>query len=155
MKRPLVDRFWSKVDKKSDDECWIWTGAKTPKGYGLIGIGKDSDGITYAHRLSFSMHHGEITIGMMVCHECDNPSCVNPKHLFIGTAKENTGDMMNKGRHRAGIVLGENHGKSKLTADDVKAIRSLGISQLRIAKLYGVSQSCIASIMLRKTWSHV
>lgn len=103
--------FWQKVDKKSDDECWEWLASKNNKGYGQFRNNKN----TMAHRYSWELHNGEIPkiddypYTMSVCHSCDNPGCVNPNHLFLGTAKDNAIDRDLKGRHRCG--KGINHGK--------------------------------------------
>ena len=91
----LLRRFWAKVDKSGD--CWSWTGAKINWGYGQFRVGKDH---MLAHRCSYEHATGEtIPDGMMVCHRCDVPACVNPAHLFLGTAKDNMQDMLTKGRN--------------------------------------------------------
>jgi len=145
------DRFWSYVNKKSDDECWEWTGSKSKQGYGEINInGK----ITKAHRFSWVLHHGKINGGLLVCHKCDNKKCVNPNHLFLGTYLDNNHDRDNKGRaiHQSG----ETHGRSKLTQNDVDTIRTLRIekhlSQYELAKMFPVTRSTIKSILDGKTW---
>jgi excisionase family DNA binding protein len=98
-KRPntLEGRFWRYVEKS--DGCWQWTGAANPKGYGNIGRGKGL-GTAKAHRVSWELHFGPIPPGLYVCHACDNPPCVRPDHLFLGTAQDNNNDKIAKGRDR-------------------------------------------------------
>lgn len=89
----LEERFWAKVEKT--DGCWLWTAALSTTGYGRIGVGKK---MAYTHRLSWEMHNGPIPPGMHICHHCDNPKCVRPDHLFLGTRTDNMRDMWRKGR---------------------------------------------------------
>ena len=136
-----VDRFWNKVDKS--DGCWEWTGSKNPNGYGTFSLHCVP---YYAHRVSYAMANGgKIRRGMSVCHTCDNPGCVNPDHLWLGTGKENSRDMVKKGR----CV------KAKLTEEDVRWIRQLGGTNADLARCFGVGGNCISKIKSRKSWKHI
>jgi len=158
-RRTLEERFWSFVDKSAGpDGCWIWTGCRTPDGYGRLSIG--SHGKVYAHRLSWEVHHGPIPGGRLVCHNCpggDSPACVNPAHLFLGTIQDNNRDARHKGRSVA--PRGEKNGSAKLTALQVLEIRALaekGIAQTEIARLFPVvDYAHINNIVLRKRWKHI
>lgn len=92
---PIEARFWQFVDKSGD--CWVWTGARNKAGYGRFGQGGDTR-MVYAHRASYELHYGPVPTGMFVCHTCDNPSCVRPDHLFVGTRGDNMRDAHQKGR---------------------------------------------------------
>ena len=93
-----IDSFWAKVEKTGEDSCWKWKGFKNKQGYGRMGVGPSQ--CVNAHRVSWTIHNGPIPKGMFVCHQCDNPECTNPKHLFVGTRQDNTNDMMIKKRSR-------------------------------------------------------
>jgi len=150
--RPLAERFWAKVDKKGSDECWEWTAHRDKKGYGKINAGGQRDRTFYAHRVSYELANGPILKGKFVCHYCDNPGCVNPRHLFSGTQKENIEDAIRKSR----FPHGENTGSSKLTDQDVHEIRQMlsrDISQRVIAKKYEVNHSTISDIKTGKSWA--
>lgn len=118
--RPLMVRFWEKVDKNGPlilpTRCWVWTAKwKTSEGYGRLWVNRKA---AYPHRLSFEMHNGPIESGMKVCHRCDNPPCVNPEHLFAGTTLDNAKDCVAKGR------IGNRRG-GKITPHQKAAIRGL------------------------------
>lgn len=140
----IEERFWKYVDKRGPDECWEWQGART-EGYGTFAPLMHFN--VPAHRYSYELHRGPILNDLFVCHHCDNRPCVNPEHLFLGTQKDNMQDMVSKDRH-----------KHKLNAEQVIEIRrlsTLGMSQAEIGKQFGVHQSQISSIVLRKTHKHV
>ena len=151
-----IERFWSKVDVRGEDECWEWVGANA-MGYGQITIKNKHYGV---HRVSWFLHNGEIpehnsAHGMCVCHTCDNRKCVNPSHMFLGTQQENVKDMRDKGRE----AEGENHGSHKLTEKEVIEIREKYIpykyTMRQLAKEYGVKTSAIHSVLHYETWKHV
>lgn len=148
----IVDRFWSKVEKTPT--CWLWRGLILSHGYGQISLGHPSSpgGKRWrTHRFSWELHHGPIPDGMMVCHQCDVPACVNPHHLFLGSQKLNVHDAARKGRRNA-------FGQQKLNADDVRVIRSQaerGIASKDIAQAFGVSPHTVRGIVRRETWAWV
>jgi len=154
----LRERFWAKVDEsKGPDACWPWLANRLPKGYGLIRVkvaGRWING--YAHRVSWFLHHGKIASDHHIMHICDNPECVNPKHLFSGTAKDNMYDAMRKQRVPH-LSKGETNGYAKLDEYSVIAIRSLKgkESQPVTAKRFNVSQPTISLIQSHKLWSHI
>lgn len=144
-------RFWKYVNKKSDDECWNWVGYIHYTGYGVIQINKKQ---IRAHRFSWVLHNGTIPNETpCVLHRCDNSKCVNLGHLFLGTRRDNTHDMVAKNRQ----AKGEDINNSKLTSDKVKKIRSLKdkFSQKEIAKMFDVTQKTISCIHTNKQWKHV
>ena len=144
------DRFWMRIEKTHT--CWIWKGGKN-RGYGQIDV---NNKLIYTHRFSWELHYGTIPNGLHVLHSCDNPSCVNPEHLFLGTHKDNMQDMVKKGRKA--VILGEMWGHAKLSALDVIHIRELiarGEKQRVIAKDYGVRPATISLIHCRKNWKHI
>ena len=146
-------KFWSRVDKRGPDDCWPWMGARTVKGYGIINI----NGKSYrAHRISYQIHTGKKPENF-VCHTCDNPSCVNPAHLFDGTPQSNMDDMIAKGRDRK--ALGEDVPAAKLTEDDVIAIRAQyaagGHTHRSLAADYGLNHRTIGRMIKQEAWRHV
>lgn len=147
------DRFWYYVDKKSKDECWEWKGHKDTKGYGVL----HHPYSTKAHRLSWLIHNGEIPNSLLVCHKCDNTSCINPNHLFLGTIQDNNLDKEQKGRHKGAV--GERNFGAILNEEQVKAIRFLyesgKFSTYKLSNIFQVSRNCISRIINNKTWRTV
>lgn len=128
--------------------CWIWLGGIDRKGYGYM------SGNAKAHRVSFEFHKGDIPTGLSVCHKCDVPSCINPSHLFIGTTADNMADKKRKNR----CAVGEKHGMSRMTDDQVRSIRLMkrsGINQLKIAESVGVNRCAVGEVLRGCTWKHV
>ena len=148
-RRSIKERFWSKVDKGS--KCWVWT-AGTNRGYGEFWI---EDRMHKAHRISYEMEYRSVPPSMCVLHTCDNPPCVNPKHLFVGSQKDNIADAHSKGRLKNGTSLGSMHWCSKLTEKQVSIILKDTRTHRKIAKEYKVSRSTVSLIKQRKTWKHV
>jgi len=151
--RPLSERFWEKVVRRPNGECWGWTGCKIGP-YGQLWSGSKQDKNIAAHRVSWEIHNGPIPDGMDVLHRCDNPPCPNPDHLFLGTQADNNADKAAKGRAR-GAALGEDHHNSKLTPTVVSQIFAASGSQYEIARRFGVSRSCVADIKNGRTWTHL
>ena len=147
-----MQRFWSKVDKTSPDGCWEWTASKS-NGYGRFRLnGKRAS----AHRVSWQMHTGKtVPQGMYICHTCDNPGCVNPKHLFLGTATDNKQDCLRKGR--SADVNGEKNAMSVLTKEEVLLVRSFRgfMTGRELAKLFNVSPKCISKVQLNQRWKTI
>lgn len=150
---PLFERFWSKVNKKGPDECWLWTGS-AQRGYGQISDDYPSRKMFRAHRLAYKLYHGELPESQKVLHTCDNPPCVNPAHLFLGTAVDNVRDMVKKGRQ----AKHEQNGGAKLTEEQVAKIRCDYIprhpvyGQRAQGRRYGVSHSMIGYIVRGENW---
>lgn len=150
-KPKFIEKFKIRMEKLisrgSENECWPWLGTKL-RGYGVTTI-RDVQFPT--HRLSYLMHHGVIKKNLFVCHKCDNPICVNPHHLFLGTPKDNTQDASKKGR----MTKGQKHWCSKLTDEQVIEVRERykrgGIMQIELAKEYGMSQPGMNHLLLGKT----
>lgn len=163
------EHFWERIDKT--DGCWNWTGALTRQGYGVVYVHKHK---TPAHRYSWEVFNGEIPPGMFVCHHCDNRRCVNPAHLFLGTAKDNMQDMVKKRRHYMHLhpeassfkrpefakhrAKGESINTAKLNADQVRELRQLhsqGESPTKLALRFGISRTAFYDIVNRLHWKHI
>lgn len=158
MDKKYIGLFWQKVRKTG--YCWEWTGAKTEKGYG---VAWDGDHTQKAHRVSYMLAHGRMP-ELCVLHRCDNPACVNPDHLFLGTRAENNADMLAKGRHVAGgthtdgnYKRGEKHHGAILTPDLVRAIRrdKQHLSYSQLAKKYNIGLTTAFKVVKRITWNDV
>lgn len=156
----LLKRFESGFKYGKPNSCWIWSKGKDDEGYGVIKIeGKSKK----AHRTAYELFVGPIPEKLLVCHSCDNPSCVNPAHLFLGTSKDNTQDMIQKGRDRLNVnpPKGERNGLSKLTEEQVKWIREVYSPRHpvfggnRLCEILGVSYSTIMFIVHNRNWKHV
>lgn len=147
---PTEERFRLQFVARGPDDCWEWTGARQTFGYGLLRV----DGrLQRAHRYSYERYNGPIPAGLFVLHRCDNPPCVNPNHLFLGTVQDNSDDMCRKGRQAHNATW------SKLTDAQVRAIRHEyalgGVSQRAIAARYGVSQMAISRAVRGETYGAV
>jgi len=144
-----IANFWAKVDKESHvGGCWVWQGAKFSKGYGAIQLGVGNTART--HRVSYVLHNGPFDDDLVVCHKCDNPACVNPLHLFLGTEADNAADRKNKGR--SARQYGGKNGQSKLTDNIVVSIYQDPRTNRDIAAEYGVASSLVSQIRHRKIW---
>lgn len=146
--------FWSRVERGAPEACWPWIGSRLPSGYGRfypawkVGL--------YAHRFSWELANGrEVPEGLYVMHACDNPKCVNPAHLSVGTHSDNMRDAVSKGRHAHVVMPGERHPNHKLTAVQVAEIRRRlgeGADRLLLASQFSVSKGTINHIATGRSW---
>lgn len=146
-RKRTVERFWAKVDRRDASGCWEWQAARR-NGYGSFSLGGRAGTMVSAHRFSWELSNGQIPTGKVVRHKCDNPPCVNPSHLVIGSHGENMRDMAER----------ERSSKTVLTADEVRNIRALGAagtSQSAIAGSFGVTKGTVGHILRGDTWRHV
>lgn len=142
------ERFWEKVDRSG--ECWEWTAYRDKDGYGTFKLNNYQH---QAHRAALILSGITLPDDVVVCHSCDNPSCVKPDHLFVGSQSDNSEDMVKKGRS----LVGEKHPRSKLTEDDVRCIRRCRgqITGRRLAEIFGVHVGRIYNIHAGREWGHV
>lgn len=145
-----AERFWTRVEKT--DGCWLWTGFRTPTGYGRCGF----DGRTglVATRVAWELTNGPIAPGLVVRHRCHNPPCVRPDHLLLGTQAENILDSVRDRRH----TFGERNGNAKLTEASVLAIRqahAAGHGPTELGRRYGVTEALIRQVCKGIGWKHV
>lgn len=149
-----VTRFWSKVDRRTPDECWNWQAGTNKDGYGFFAL---KSKCVRAHRVAYELATGKLPSELKVLHSCDNPACCNPAHLSLGTQLQNMKDRNQKGRQAR--QTGETNGGHKLTLEDVQEIRRLyklgGTSQREIAKEFGISRAQAGRITSGQNWKDV
>lgn len=155
---PIEQRFWTKVDR-SGDGCWEWQAHRSPAGYGQVWLDGTNVG---AHRVAYQLTNGPIPEGMLVRHKCDNPPCVRPDHLEIGSVIDNYDDMVGRGRRNVSrsatsrYVRGDTHPSSRLTTETVRAIREAvatgKATQTEMARAHGVTVQAIHRIVRGLVW---
>lgn len=148
----FIARFWSNVDRSGS--CWNWKRCRTPQGYGKVRI--TGHGWELAPRICWKIIHGHIPNGLHILHKCDNPPCVNPEHLFLGTILDNARDRETKGRGNQ--AKGEKVYNAKLNTQQIASIRQRvknGTPQKTITEEYKLAKSTVSAIIRRKTWKHV
>ena len=151
---PAAERFKAYVQKGLGPKaCWEWTGGKISTGYGMFHpLPKQS---ILAHRYAWELYRGPIPAGLQVLHDCDNPPCVNPRHLFCGTQQANVDDMIHKGRDRKRGLPGTQNHQAKVTEEIVRKIRASSMTAKILAKRHGVSVSLIYAVKQRRLWAHI
>ena len=152
MNKAIASRFWKKVDKTNN--CWNWLAHINNWGYGQFWDGENQ---MKAHRMSWVISHGDIPDGMCILHRCDNPKCVNPNHLFLGTLKDNMIDMVNKGRNVTHMGKGEDNPSAKLTEIEVRIIRAYhpALGSRQLSNMFGIAMQNIWKIVTYRSWKHI
>ena len=153
----LINRFWSKVDIRGPNECWEWKESRNRSGYGRYRVGTER---IAASRYALKTKVGDFDDALQACHTCDNPPCCNPHHRYAGTASENQKDAYDRGHRmiRVPPSLGEENANATLSEEDVKSIANLivgGMNNREIADIYGVTDSAISLIRIKKNWTHL
>ena len=155
----LSERFWSKVLRDADTDCWVWKASRHKKtGYGKFSRGPKHAGWVEAHRMAYVLVFGQIPDGLQVLHRCDNRICCNPAHLFLGTAVDNINDKVSKGRHRWKTHYGSAVGTAVLTEAQVRDIRQdfqSGVTRSVLARAHSVSWTQINKIVSGQYWRHI
>ena len=149
MRKSPRARFEAKI-QRSEDGCWLWLGSRNRRGYGYFYV---NGGVVRAHRAAWEFANGPIPDGLLVCHTCDNPPCVRPDHLWLGTYVDNARDRDAKGRMP--VRAGEAQSAARLTEDAVRQIRASKLSQPALARQFGVSQRLIWAVLKGESWRHV
>lgn len=152
MKPSFTKRFEAFIMPDMNYGCWLWTGTMNSDGYGNFGVKASCH--AKAHRVSYEIYKGKIPPGLIVRHKCDNPSCVNPDHLELGTHADNSSDRSKRNR----TALGAKNGKSVLKPEQVYSIRSLasvGMSERVIAREIGVHRGTVNAVLSGRTWAHL
>lgn len=148
--KPVGERFWAKVDRRSDDECWLWQASVSSCGYGQFNIGGK---VFISSRVAWALVKATEPGEQQVCHHCDTPACCNPAHLFLGTQRDNIADMVAKNRARSGGARGERQWKTRLTEAQVLHIRSSPRKSADLARELGVWPTAICNIRKGRTWA--
>jgi len=162
-------KFWDQVDRSSSKECWPWVGVQWRGGYGRFYTSAPRKSLVSSRVAYVLANKLSLNDGVLVCHKCDNPSCCNPEHLFIGTHADNHADRDSKGRQAKGlrhgtktrpesIRRGEHHYEAKLTdveAFEIKTLEAIGLKVRLIADMYGVNAQSVRNISRGHTWSHI
>jgi hypothetical protein len=152
-----IKRFEIKYIPEPNSGCWLWTAAVGKHGHGQFFLckNKDQKGIINAHRASWMIYRGTLQADQLVCHICDMPCCVNPDHFFLGTHKDNSQDALKKNRYVFPDRIGEFNSQAILSEEDVLEIRESKLSKSKLAKIFGVTETCIREAQNGVTWKHL